>query len=729
MTTALVTVLALGGAGAACWAVATSAADFIETRSRQDVRLALTTGGHDWAQVETDGLRVRLTGTAPSEVQRFRAMTDVSAVVDASRIIDDVAVASTETLTPPDFGVELLRNDQGISLIGLVPAGLDRETLVRNLRNGTGAPQVADLLEGADYPVPDGWQAALDYGLRVAQMAPRSKISISAGHVAVTALTDSADDKARLETALNRVRPALVTLTTDISAPRPVIAPFVLRFVLDEDGARFDACSADSDAARDRILAAAVRAGAGQGTGCTIGLGAPSPEWDRAAVAGIGAVAAVGGGTVTLSDTDVALLVPASVSAAQYDDTVGRLESALPRGFSLSAEHERPETANLGPAEFSASVGHDGTVTLRGRITDDRMRDAVDSFAGARFAQVDSSLRADPDVPGGWTVRVIAGLEAMAPLKTGSVTVTPDMIRISGVSGDQQASDRAAAVLADRLGAGAHYEMSVRYDRRLDASLGLPDGPECVAQMNTIMAESAIGFEPNKSVIAGDPAPTLASLAGVMENCADFRIEIGGHTDSQGSDAWNAELSRNRAQAVLAALDGAGVDTGSMTARGYGESQPIATNETDEGREANRRIEFRLLSELPVTQGTLPAPQVTSGVTGETPAPAPAPVAAAAATAVGLIGPLLPDVLVPEDAASGPLLPAPLAAMPAAPGAPGADAAETGPPTIPPSVVGVSESVGPVPDGLDLGEESVTVPVQTPDDDTPRPQPRPDGSG
>ena len=142
--------------------------------------------------------------------------------------------------------------------------------------------------------------------------------------------------------------------------------------------------------------------------------------------------------------------------------------------------------------------------------------------------------------------------------------------------------------------------MAVSYDRRLDPALGLPDGPACVDGLNLIMSESAIGFEPNKSVIAGDPDQTVAALTALMADCADFRIEIGGHTDSQGSEGWNADLSRARAQAILAALQDGGAKTANMTARGYGESQPVASNETDAGREANRRIEFRLLSDLPV---------------------------------------------------------------------------------------------------------------------------------
>ncbi|WP_199262783.1 OmpA family protein, partial [Paracoccus binzhouensis] len=342
--------------------------------------------------------------------------------------------------------------------------------------------------------------------------------------------------------------------------------------------------------------------------------GAPSPRWADAAVASIRAVAALGAGSVTISDTDVALRVPAEVAAARFDEAAGRLDSALPPAFVLTAQHEKADEAARGPAEFTAVVDPAG-VSLRGRITDDRMREAVESLARARFGQVDSALRSDDSVPEGWTLRAIAAIEAVSGLERGTATVTPDLVRISGVSGSRTASDLVAARLAQRLGAGARYELAIRYDRRMDPLLGLPSGVECVDRLNAAMRESEIGFEPNKSVIAGDPAPTLARLAETMRECSDFRIEIGGHTDSQGSEGFNAELSRARAQAVLTAMAEAGIDTGNLTARGYGESQPIAENDTDAGREANRRIEFTLLADAPVvTEAPAPAALV-KGVT------------------------------------------------------------------------------------------------------------------
>lgn len=608
--------VALLGAGGLSYLAATNGADLFEAYLNDKASTALTAQGFDWASVETDGTQVHLQGIAPNEVARFRAITATEAAVPAGRVIDDTTVAASAEVKRPDFEVELLRNDEGISIIGLVPASLDREEVMAELKKGTDAPKISDLLETADYPVPDGWQDAFDFGLRAAELAERAKISIDAGRVRVVASVDSREAKAALEAALRRAKPANIALTTEVNAPRPVITPFTLRFVKDDKRARFDACSADTETTQDAILAAGQRAGVEGRPACQLGLGVPSADWGKAAVLAIDTVGALGGGSVTMSDTAIALKAPGSVESATFDEAVARLQAALPGVFSLTATLE--QEGSEGPTEFSAVSDH-GRVVLRGRIADTRMRDAVESYARSRFGEVDSALRLDPEVPGGWTLRAIAGLEAMAGLQEGTVTVTQNVIRITGTSGDQSASDLAARNLSDRLGAGANYELAIRYNRRLDPLLGLPSGTECVDGLNTIMRESLIGFEPNKGVIAGDPAPTIDALKAAIQDCTEYRIELGGHTDSQGSEQFNAELSRKRAQAVLEKMKEAGIDTRLMTVVGYGESQPIADNATEAGREANRRIEFRLLAEEPVASEVSAPPPTVTGVTEEAP--------------------------------------------------------------------------------------------------------------
>jgi OOP family OmpA-OmpF porin len=99
----------------------------------------------------------------------------------------------------------------------------------------------------------------------------------------------------------------------------------------------------------------------------------------------------------------------------------------------------------------------------------------------------------------------------------------------------------------------------------------------------------------------------MDDIAEVLKRCGDLRMEIQGHTDSQGRDIMNQELSEARAQSVLQALRDRRVLTASFTSQGYGETVPIADNKTEEGREANRRIEFVLIRPKPsAPESTLP---------------------------------------------------------------------------------------------------------------------------
>ena len=213
----------------------------VEDRSVVSVRETLIDRGYDWTSVLGDGLQVILEGQAPTEAVRFRAISAAGSIVDASRVIDNMTVAESANITAPDFAIEILRNDSGVSLIGLIPTATDREALAERITKLADGQPVTDLLEAADYPMPDTWRPALNYALRALEMLPRSKISVSANHVAINAISDSAAEKARLETTLARNTPDGVRLAVAITAPRPVISPFTTRFTKDEDGVRFDA--------------------------------------------------------------------------------------------------------------------------------------------------------------------------------------------------------------------------------------------------------------------------------------------------------------------------------------------------------------------------------------------------------------------------------------------------------------------------------------------------------
>ena len=95
---------------------ATFAATTIERSSANGVRAQLDREALSWADVTTDGLQLHLTGVAPSEAERFRAITVAGEVVDATRVIDHMRVAATEELAAPRFSIEMLRNDAQLYL-------------------------------------------------------------------------------------------------------------------------------------------------------------------------------------------------------------------------------------------------------------------------------------------------------------------------------------------------------------------------------------------------------------------------------------------------------------------------------------------------------------------------------------------------------------------------------------------------------------------------------------
>ncbi len=591
---AFLTAAALAVVGAS-WA-----ATVIENRSVEAVQSRLTAAGLTFVEVDADGLQVWLRGTAPNEATRFRAVNLAGGAVDATRLRDALEVTPVREIEAPRFSVEMLRNDDGVSLIGLLPEAGGTEDLVNAARGlGTGL-QVADMLETADFPTPEGWSPALAFGLEALRLLPQSKISVDADRVSITAISNSEDEKRKLEGQLLRLAPEGLELVMNISAPRPVLTPFTLRFVMDEEGARFDACSADTTRARDRILAAGTAAGVTDETTCTIGLGVPSPRWAEAAEAGVRTVAELGAGSVTFSDADVTLEGKPGTPRAQFDRAVGALEAALPKVFSLEATlPPAPQAVAEGPAEFRASLSDQGRVELSGRVTDELTRKAVDSFARAQFgaSKVRSATRLDGELPEGWPTRVLAGLESLAQLHSGELLVRADTVEVTGVTGSKQASGRISQVLSARLGQGRSFKVDIVYDKKFDPEAALPTPQECMSRIRRVLAGQKITFEPGSAEIDRSARGTLDGLAEVFKVCKAMPLEISGHTDSQGSEGGNKALSQARAEAVLLALQGRRVDVGRMKAVGYGEERPIADNGNEEGREANRRIEFTLLGE------------------------------------------------------------------------------------------------------------------------------------
>lgn len=103
-----------------------------------------------------------------------------------------------------------------------------------------------------------------------------------------------------------------------------------------------------------------------------------------------------------------------------------------------------------------------------------------------------------------------------------------------------------------------------------------------------------IFFEFDKSTIEAESEVELKILISFMTDYPNLKIEIGGHTDNKGADEYNMNLSNERAKAVFSYLLNNGIDAGRLSFKGYGETEPVDSNETEDGRAKNRRTEFKI---------------------------------------------------------------------------------------------------------------------------------------
>ena len=163
--------------------------------------------------------------------------------------------------------------------------------------------------------------------------------------------------------------------------------------------------------------------------------------------------------------------------------------------------------------------------------------------------------------------------------------------------------DRTEKVIGAGIGAiaggavGAYMDRQEAVLRRQTAGTGVDvirQGDDLILRM-----PSGITFPVDSSAIQPQFRSTLDGVAQTLVSYNQTYIDVLGHTDSTGSDAYNQALSERRAQSVADYLSMRGVARARMGIRGYGETQPIASNETEEGRSQNRRVEIKV---VPVTQ-------------------------------------------------------------------------------------------------------------------------------
>jgi len=247
---------------------------------------------------------------------------------------------------------------------------------------------------------------------------------------------------------------------------------------------------------------------------------------------------------------------------------------------------------------------NDGKMTLEGSVSSQAEMDAIVAAATARVGEgnvTNNLVIKDTVKPSGW-LDGSSDLLALIP-DGGSLSASSEGVKYTGIvdSADNQSSliDKVKGLLSS-FGITVVDGLSVKEPEPVaEVEVKAPEVKEainvCQNKLNDTMEGKSIHFSTNASVIQQKSHPLLNQIAGVLAECHDeiaSGVSISGHTDSRGDDAYNMALSLRRAGAVKSYLEKHNVSSGLLKSVGHGETSPVASNDTREGRAQNRRITF-----------------------------------------------------------------------------------------------------------------------------------------
>jgi OmpA-OmpF porin, OOP family len=311
--------------------------------------------------------------------------------------------------------------------------------------------------------------------------------------------------------------------------------------------------------------------------------GAP-PHFDEAALLLLEQVARLKDGKAAISDNKISLSGMARELGSR--EAIAAALKNLPEGFSVASNEIKAPPYIFQAYKDPVAV----TLTLTGNVPDNNARNAIVAASGRKFLseKVVDNLKASLGAPSNFVAAVVPALGALSRLSTGTLVVSDREVKISGDAFYDAVPGQIRANLIKDFPQGWQLKAEIS----IKPAAAPVDASVCQQLFSELLAKGTIRFESGRSTLDPDSAGLLDRLVEIALRCPTANIEIGGHTDGDGESAANQALSERRAQAVVDYMTKAGLPAGRFTAIGYGSAQPVAGNDTENGKAKNRRIEF-----------------------------------------------------------------------------------------------------------------------------------------
>lgn len=325
-------------------------------------------------------------------------------------------------------------------------------------------------------------------------------------------------------------------------------------------------------------------------------------------------------GKATLTDLSLAL-EGKTASILGFNAVKGAVAS-LPAGLTLGGLNILPPAVK----PYILGINHAGnTVTFTGFVPSDEARKALIDAARAKFpgASIVDNMRLGSGQPSHWAASSTFALAQLGGLTSGRLTLEDNSLKIDGDAASVAAKDAVLAALSKLPSGLTRQTASITAPQPVVEApapapaptpvveapvvpvpeVPVPEVPApvlaakkaadaCQLAISDVMKGNTVHFRSSSADIKGESFELLNAVAEHLGKCIEAKIEISGHTDNIGSPGINQILSEERAQAVADYLTRRNVNRGRLSVVGHGESRPVAPNDTVEGRQQNRRIEF-----------------------------------------------------------------------------------------------------------------------------------------
>ncbi|MFK7791728.1 MAG: OmpA family protein [Devosiaceae bacterium] len=467
----------------------------------------------------------------------------------------------------------------GVTLTGYVPSEADRASLVASAQALGSVTDEMVLGAGA----PEGFAAAASALLDQMGGLDNAAASISDRELSLSGDAATSDAYNAANAFLGAIPGDFDSLSGQISPP--IADPFVTMLSKTGDGYALSGVLPD-ETARAVILDALEATGVTIADNSTVARGAPAGvDVGELFIAASSQLAGLTMGTATLtnSDLDVTGTAPSFEGAAAAEAAIGDLATA---SLAVSADIE---PGPVSPFTFAINAAEDG-ITLDGFVPSEEKRQQILVDVALQFptVPVTNNLMVADGAPDGFDAMVKAGLLSIGRLQNGALSIADGDVSVTGQALHFRSIERIEAGVEDAAPTG----FNLTTDIALLPRPSIVDAQGCQLAFARLLADNTIRFDTGRAAIDTVSLGLLDRLVRTLQSCPAVTVEIGGHTDSQGADESNQALSETRAEAVLGYVLDAGISPARVVAIGYGETDPIADNETDEGRALNRRIEF-----------------------------------------------------------------------------------------------------------------------------------------